>query len=259
MQRTLYGVIHLSALPGSPGAQASLDACEDLALADASSYADAGFGGFVLENFGDAPFFPGRVGAETVAAMARIARSLRIAHGGLPLGINVLRNDGESAMAIAAAVGADFIRVNVLCGVSMSDQGVLEGRAAQILRLKRSLGAEVRIFADVDVKHARMSAHADSVEQAEDLLGRAGADALIVSGRATGKAPATGEIERLRTAFPAARILIGSGLDRDNAGDLLAAADGAIVGTAVKVGAKTLAPVDPAAAADLVARVAQIQ
>ena len=258
MPRTLYGVIHLPALPGSPAAAESLDAIEALALADAAAYREAGWQGLVLENFGDAPFFPGRVGAETVAAMARIARSLRLAEPDLLLGVNVLRNDGESALAVAAAAGADFIRVNVLCGVSLSDQGILEGRAAQILRLRRGLGSGVKIFADVDVKHARMGAHRDAVEQAEDLIGRAGAEALIVSGRATGREPALAEIAALREAFPEAALLVGSGLSEANAGLLLAAADGAIVGTAVKLGGVTTARVDPARAAALAARVATL-
>ena len=247
--KTLYGVIHLPALPGAPAAALDLDAIEARALADAAAYAEAGFGGLVLENYGDAPFLADRVGAETVAAMARLARALRLARPDLALGVNVLRNDGEAALAVAAAAGADFIRVNVLGGVSWSDQGPLVGRAAGILRLRRSLGSAARIFADVDVKHAVMAAHADPVHQAEDLLERAGADALVVSGRATGAEPDAALLKRLRERFGGgAVLLVGSGLREDNAAVLLADADGAIVGTAVKEGGVTSRPVDPAAA-----------
>ena len=172
--KALYGVIHLAALPGAPDNRLSLEAVESRALKDARAYARAGFDGLVLENFGDAPFWPDRVGPETVAAMARIARAVRLDQPDLALGVNVLRNDGEAALAVAHAVEAEFIRVNVLSGVSHSDQGTLTGRAAAILRLRKALDSAVRIFADVDVKHAVMAAHAEPLHQAEDLVERAG-------------------------------------------------------------------------------------
>lgn len=246
--KALYGVIHLAPLPGAPESQLSLDRIEERALADARAYAGAGFTGLVLENFGDTPFLAGPVGPETVAAMARIARVLRLEQPDLALGVNVLRNDGEAALAVAAAAGADFIRVNVLSGVSHTDQGTITGRASSILSLRRRLDSAVRIFADVDVKHAVMAAHTDPLHQAEDLVERAGADALIVSGRATGAAPDAALADRLVARFPALPVLIGSGLNPANAGALLAGAAGAIVGTAAKLGGITRNPVDPTAA-----------
>lgn len=253
--KALYGVVHLPALPGSPESRLSLEAIEARALKDARAYARAGFDGLVVENFGDLPFWPERVGPETVAAMTRVARAIRLDQPGLALGVNVLRNDGEAALAVAQAAEAEFIRVNVLSGVSQSDQGSLTGRAAAILRLRRALDSSVRIFADVDVKHAVMAAHRDPLHQAEDLVERAGADALLVSGRATGTAPEAELIERLAARFPGFPLLVGSGLDAENAARLLAKAAGALVGTAVKQGRQTRNPVDPAAAAALVAAV----
>ncbi len=257
--KVLYGVIHLAALPGTPGSQLSLDRIERDALADASAYASAGFTGLVVENFGDVPFRAERVGPDTVAAMTRLTRTIRLAQPDLALGVNVLRNDGEAALAVAAACEADFIRVNVLSGVSHTDQGTITGRAADILRLRRSLDSAVRIFADVDVKHAVMAAHTDPIHQAEDIAERAGADALIISGRATGEAPDADLAARLSARFPKLPILIGSGLDLDSAPALLANAAGAIVGSSLKVGRKTRNPVDPAAAAALAEFVAGIE
>ena len=218
--KALYGVIHLAALPGAPDSRLSLDGIESRALKDARAYARAGFDGLVLENFGDAPFWPDRVGPETVAAMTRIARALRLDQPGLALGVNVLRNDGEAALAVAHAAEAEFIRVNVLSGVSHSDQGTLTGRAAAILRLRRSLDSTVRLFADVDVKHAVMAAHAEPLHQAEDLVERAGADALVVSGRATGSPPSAALAAALVARFPGLPVLVGSGLNARNAGSL---------------------------------------
>ncbi|MCB9512922.1 MAG: BtpA/SgcQ family protein [Candidatus Latescibacteria bacterium] len=250
--KALYGVIHLAALPGAPDNRLSLEAVESRALKDARAYARAGFDGLVLENFGDAPFWPDRVGPETVAAMARIVRAVRLDQPDLALGVNVLRNDGEAALAVAHAVEAEFIRVNVLSGVSHSDQGTLTGRAAAILRLRKALDSAVRIFADVDVKHAVMAAHAEPLHQAEDLVEPAGAHALVVSGRATGSPPSAELAEALVGRFPGLPVLVGSGLDATNAHRLLAHASGAIVGTAVKQGRVTRNPVDPVGAATLV-------
>jgi len=257
--KTLYGVIHLGALPGAPASSLSLDGVEERAQADARCYAKAGFDGLVVENYGDAPFLAGRVGPETVAAMTRVARALRLAQPDMTLGVNVLRNDGEAALAVAAAAGAEFIRVNVLAGVAQSDQGTLTGEAARILRLRRSLDCGVRIFADVDVKHAVLSSHADPLHQAEDLVERAGADALIVSGRATGEAPEPDQLTRLRGRYPDFPLLVGSGLNEENAPVLLGSADGAIVGSSVKIGGRAERPVDQDAASALVSAVRQFE
>ncbi len=257
--KALYGMIHLAPLPGSPSGQLSLDAIEERALRDASHYAEAGFAGIMVENYGDVPFHGGSVGPETVAQITRIARALRLAHPGLALGVNVLRNDGEAALAAAEAAGADLIRVNVLSGISNSDQGPLIGRAAEILRLRRRLDSAVRIFADVDVKHAVMASHMDALHQAEDLAERAGADALVVSGRATGSLPDTQLLGRLRERFDSFPIIIGSGLSPENASDLLAAADGAIVGSSLKVGGRTENPVDPSRARALAEAVRKLE
>jgi uncharacterized protein len=249
--KNLYGVIHLVPLPGSAGHRQPLGAIEAAALADARAYGEAGFQGLVVENYGDIPFVPGAVGPETVAAMTRIARAVRLENPGISLGINVLRNDGEAAMAIAAAVEADFIRVNILSGVSHTDQGTIEGRAPWILKLRRALGSQVQIFADVDVKHAVMAAHGDPLHQAEDLVERAGANALIVSGRATGEPADRNLLGRLADRFGELPLLVGSGLTPENIGEMLQRASGAIVGTSVKVDRVTGNPVDPVAAAGL--------
>jgi hypothetical protein len=257
--KQLFGMIHLPPLPGSPLSKLSLEAIEERALRDASAYAAAGFGGLMVENYGDSPFFPGKVGPETVSAMTRIAAALREAQGEMALGINVLRNDGESALAVAHVVGAEYIRVNVLAGVAHSDQGTLEGRAAEILRLRRRLDSSVKILADVDVKHALLASHEDPLHQAEDLLERAGADALIVSGRSTASEADRELLARLREHFPSAVLLIGSGLNAGNAGELLGSADGAIVGSSLKKGGLTENPVDPEAAKELMSIARAIQ
>jgi len=241
----LIGVLHLPPLPGSPRWGGDMEAVKRWALADAAAYIGGGAAGLVLENFGDGPFFAGAVPAETVAAIAVIAAAVVPAAGGLPVGINVLRNDGAAALAIAAASGASFVRVNVLSGAMVTDQGLIQGRAAELMRLKRLLSInDVGIFADVLVKHAYPLAAQPMAEAVEDTLQRAGADAVIISGVATGSAPSMADLKAARDAAHGAPVLIGSGCNNQNAADMAPLVDGVIVASSLKCDGQLFNPVD---------------
>ena len=242
----LIGVVHLAALPGTSGNRRSIDEVTAQAVADAKAYATRGVDGLIVENFGDTPFEPREVSPDVVASMTRIAGAVREVTGDRPLGINVLRNDARAALAVAAAVGAAFIRVNVLAGACVTDQGIIEGDAAGLLRAKRSLGAEIRIFADVRVKHASPLRDVPIEIEAEELVKRAGADALLVTGESTGRPPDVEELARVRSAASGAPVLVASGAAPENLADLAAHANGFIVGTSLKVGGRTEASPDPA-------------
>ena len=230
--RPLVGMVHLQPLPGSPRWGGDMRTVTDRATRDAHALAAGGLHGLMVENFLDAPFFPRQVPAETVAAMAVVVDAVR-RESGLPVGVNVLRNDASAALAVAAATGARFIRVNVHTGAMLTDQGWLEGNAHETLRLRQRLAPGVAILADVLVKHAVAPAGLSAGDAARDCWHRGHADALIVSGTATGAAVAASRLEEVRAAVPAARIWIGSGLDAGNAAALLQLVDGAIVGSAL--------------------------
>lgn len=222
------------------------------AAADARAYAAAGFDAVLVENFGDAPFFPRRVPAETVAAIAVAAAEVRGAVT-LPVGVNCLRNDALAAVAIAAAAELDFFRVNVLVGAAVADQGLLEGEAHAVARDRARLRPGLAILADVQVKHAAPIAARPIGEEAADAVERGLADAIVVSGARTGAAPAPDRIAQVANAVAGrAAVLVGSGLTAANAAALLARSDGAIVGSSVKRGGDVAAPVDPARARALV-------
>lgn len=228
--RAVFGMIHLDALPGAP-LFTSLDAVIERAVRDGRALREGGCAGFVIENFGDRPFTRGRVEAETVAAMTRVIGEV-VREIGLPFGVNVLRNDALSALAIAAATGAAFIRVNVHTGAMVTDQGIIEGDAYTTLRKRASLAPDVLLFADHLVKHAAPLAAVDEVHSARDLRLRGLADALIVTGAETGAAADPARLATLREAVDAP-LLVGSGLTAENA-HTFRDADGAIVGTSVK-------------------------
>jgi len=162
------------------------------------------------------------------------------------LGVNVLRNDGLSALAIAHAVGAAFIRVNVLCGARLTDQGIVEGIAPRLLRDRAWLGANARILADVDVKHSAPLASRPIEEEAEEILVRGLADGLIVSGAATGRPAGPAQLRAVRDVARDAPVLVGSGISAENVGEYLDSADGLIVGTWLKRDGNVYQPIDPA-------------
>ena len=228
----LIGMVHLMPLPGSPGWGGSMRAVLERGLADSRALAAAGFDGILIENFNDHPFYPNEAPQETVAALA-VCAAASAAAVEIPIGVNLLRNDGPGAMAVAVASGARFIRVNVHTGVMASDQGWLEGRAHETLRLRGRLGQDVRILGDVLVKHAAPLPGASLEQLAEDTFYRGCADALILSGRGTGRPTELSRIERVRAVVPDAPLFVGSGVTFETLKETAQLADGIIVGTSI--------------------------
>jgi hypothetical protein len=253
LERTIIGMVHLPPLPGSPRWDGSMTGVTAWALADARALVEGGADALLVENFGDAPFTPGRVEPATVAAVTAVAAEIRRALPTTPLGINVLKNDARAALGVAAAVGAEFIRVNVHAGAVLADQGIVHSDAYGTLRDRRLLGVDVRIFADVGGKHAVPLGPTDLEQTARDLVHRGLADALVVSGAATGQVTALADVKRVRSAVPDVPILIGSGVTAETAAELLSVADALIVGTSVKRGGDVRLPVERTRVEKLVA------
>jgi len=199
---------------------------------------DAGYDAIIVENFGDVPFFAGRVPAITVAAMTACALAVREAAPDVELGINVLRNDAESALGVALCAGARFVRVNVLTGARVTDQGVIQGDAAGLLRSRRALGADdIGIWADVDVKHSAPLGPARPIAQeVEDTTKRAMAEAVLVTGEGTGKGVDLDKLAAVKEAAGKTPVLVASGATLDTLPLLAKHATGVIVGSALRVG-----------------------
>lgn len=258
--RPIIGMVHLPPLPGSPRFDGDREYVHEVARRDAAALATGGVDGLMLENFGDAPFYPDDVPKHTVAEVTALAHTVKEASEGLPLGVNVLRNDATAALSVAAAVRGDFIRINVHTGARVADQGILQGQAHETMRLRERIGTDVAVLADVDVKHS--APLADASYEAESLAENAErglADGLIVSGARTGRPTSLEDVEaavrrrdELGTDTP---VFVGSGVTQETVGDLLSIADGAIVGTALKREGETENPVDADRVAALMAAV----
>ncbi len=240
----IIGVVHLLPLPTSPRWGGSLKAIIDRAEQEATALAAGGVDGIMVENFFDAPFPKDHVDPAVVSAMTVVTQ--RLMHMvTLPIGINVLRNDAQSAFAIASCVQAQFIRVNVWTGIMATDQGLIEGRAHEMLRYRRELGCDVKVFADVLVKHARPLGSPNLTTAVQDTIERGLADAVILSGWATGSPPSLEDLELASAAAHGTPVFIGSGADWENISKLMTAADGVIVSSSLKRQGKREQAIDP--------------
>ncbi len=240
----IIGVVHLLPLPTSPRWGGSLKAVIDRAEQEAAALASGGVDGLIVENFFDAPFTKNQVDPVVVSAMTIVVQRIQNLVT-LPVGLNVLRNDAKSAMAIASCVQAQFIRVNVLTGVMATDQGLIEGEAYQLLRYRRELGCDVKILADVLVKHARPLSSPNLTVAVKDTIERGLADGVILSGWATGSPPNLEDLELACGAAAGTPVFIGSGANWENIDTLMQAADGVIVSSSLKRHGRIEQPIDP--------------
>jgi len=240
----VIGVVHLLPLPTSPRWGGNLKHVLDRAEQEATALASGGVDGIIVENFFDAPFTNGHVDPAVISAMTLVIQHImRMVE--IPVGINVLRNDAMSALAIAACVGAKFIRVNVLTGVMATDQGIIEGNAYQLLRYRRELDCDIKIFADVLVKHAHPISVPNLTLAIQDTIHRGLADAIILSGLATGDAPTHPDLQEAAIACQGVPFLIGSGANAQNVAQLLKYANGVIVSSSLKRNGQMHQPIDP--------------
>ena len=251
--KAFIGVCHLLPLPGSPRWGGDMRAVIDRAEDEANILEQGGVNGIIVENFGDVPFRTGRLDPETISGMT-VAVDRVQGMVSVPVGINMLRNDARSALGIAAVTGAKFIRVNVHYGVMAAEEGLIEGEAYQTMRHRKYLGLDVKILADVLVKHGVPLGSVDLGLIARETAQRGLADGLNVSGAATGLETASSDVSVVRQAVPDGLVLVGSGVTEKNIWSVIEHSDGAIIGTSLKEDGIVTNRVDP----DRVRRMAEI-
>lgn len=225
-------MIALPPLPGYP-AFSTIDALVEAALADLAALEHGGASAVLVENDFDQPHtLVG--GAEIVAAMARVTAEV-VRRARIPVGVEVLLNDWRASLAVAAAAGARFIRLDFFVDRVRSKLGVIEPDTAAILDYRQRIHAEhVQIYADLQVKYTTMADGPKPIARSAREAAAAGADAVIVTGTETGIGPEAADLLDARAGD--VPVLIGSGLGPDNAARLVPHADGFIVGTSMRSG-----------------------
>lgn len=257
-ERFIIGVIHLPRIPRTfARVEHRLEEIVDRAVDEARAFEREGFSGVIVENYGDSPHSKRVRDPLAIACMALVVREV-VRSVSIDVGVNVLRNSGLEAYAVAYAAGARFVRVNALAETVIADSGILEPEAPR-MRAIRSNYPGVKVYADVLVKHGYSLPYAAAVVESTatggaledyirglvlDYIERAGADALVVTGPRTGEPP---PIERLRTVkrFSTVPVLVGSGANPENVRELLEHSDGVIVGSFVRRDGRAGNPLDP--------------
>ncbi len=233
VKRALIGVVHLQALPGTPASKLSIAEIASIAVDEARLYLDAGFHGIMIENTHDRPYLKAAVGPEIVAAMSVIGAQVRSAVA-LPLGIQVLAGANTSALAVALACGASFVRVEGFVFAHVADEGLIESSAGSLLRYRRAIGADhIRVFADVKKKHSAHAITADvdiveTAKAAEFFL----VDGVIVTGIATGQPAEPTEVAAVANSV-SVPTMVGSGITAENIASF-SSAEAFIVGSSIK-------------------------
>jgi len=226
----IIGMIHLPPLPGHPGAE-GIDHVVSHAVANLHVLEECGVDGVLVENEYDRPH---RVEAapETIAAMTRVTRAVVQESESVVVGCEILLNDPKASLAVAESAGAAFIRTDYFVDRMMRPEyGEFHIDPDALMAYRTLIGADdILILADIQVKYATMI-EPRSLHESAELARAKGADAVIVTGDLSGDAPS---VENLRSASGCGLpVLIGSGLNRKNARELLAECDGAIVGTSI--------------------------
>lgn len=240
----VIGVIHLLPLPGAPLYDgAKVQEISERAVQDAKNMADNGIDGLIIENFGD-KMFQKTLGPETVAAMTYISKDIK-SEVNIPIGICALQSDAISSIAIAKAVEGSFVRIPYYVETSIVDAGTMESVAASALRYRKYLGADIKIFADVHIKHSYPLLQRPVEYAAEDCYNRGMADAVIITGRKTGGDTNPDDIRRVREALPELPLVVGSGVTEENVDNYISMVDAIIIATSLNFGGKVEEEPDP--------------
>ncbi len=268
--RAVVGMIHVGALPGTPRNAEALEAILARACDEARTLAHAGVDALMIENMHDVPYLKGAVGSEIVAAMTAVGAAVLdecalVREGthtpALPLGVQILAAANREALAVALASDADFIRVENFAYAHVADEGLMPTAAAgPLLRYRKQIGAEhVKIIADVKKKHSSHALTADvSLAEAARAAEFFGADAIVVTGTATGQPTSPEDVATVKQAVTIP-VCIGSGLTPESLPDLWPHADVFIVGSYFKVDGLWSNPIDPQRVTEFMTTVARLR
>lgn len=244
--KPVVGVIHVGALPGTPRSSLTVAELIRAAREEAKTYRECGVDGIIIENMHDVPYLRGEVGPEIVAAMTAISCEVKN-ECALPVGIQILAGANIAAMAVAHAGGLDFIRAEGYAYAHVADEGLIQASAAELLRYRRTIGAErVQVWTDVKKKHAAHTITADvSLGETAETVEFMGADCVIVTGSVTGQPPRIADVQEAKShcTLP---VFLGSGISENNIREFYDEADGFIIGSAFKIDGLWSNTIDPA-------------
>ena len=251
--KPVIGMVHLGALPGSPlhDAEAGLDGLVTAARADLNALQAAGFDAVMFGNENDRPY-EFNVDTASTATMAYVIGQLR-SEITVPFGVNVLW-DPMSTVALAAATGAAFCR-EIFTGTFASDMGPWTPDAGKAMRYRDRLGRkDLAMLYNVSAEFADSLDRRPLSDRARSAVFSSIPDAVLVSGAITGEAARMEDLEAVKAVLPDTPVMANTGVKHATIADVLAVADGCIVGSALKIDGDTWNAIDPDRAADFMDR-----
>ena len=259
VRKPLIGMVHVPALPGTPGNKLPVNNIIDQCVKEAEILEKNRLDGLMIENMHDIPYLNRKAGPEIVAMMSVIGKEIRRSTK-LPCGIQILAGANKEALAVALAANLDFIRAEGFVFAHLADEGYMDADAGELLRYRKQINAEkILIFADIKKKH---SSHAitsdisigDTAEAAEFFL----SDGLIVTGKTTSSYTEPDDLIKVKESVKLP-VLAGSGITEMNISDYFHLADGFIVGSWIKKDGYWKNGPDPKRIRKLMKRVEQLR
>lgn len=248
--KPVIGMVHIGALPGTPLFDPSLDLVA-AARADLQALQSAGFDAVMFGNENDRPY-EFDVDTASTATMASIIGQLK-SEITVPFGVNVLW-DPMSTVALGAATGAAFVR-EIFTGVYASDMGSWSTDAAAAMRYRDRLGrSDMAMLYNVSAEFAHSLDQRSLPDRARSAVFSSIPDAVLVSGQITGEAAALSDLEAVKAVLPDTPVMANTGVKHDTVAEVLRVADGCIVGSSLKIDGDTWKAIDPARAADFMAK-----
>lgn len=254
--KPVIAMVHMGALPGSPlyDTQGGLGKLLDDARKDLHALQAAGFDAIMFGNENDRPY-AFDVDTASTATMAAIIGALK-QDITLPFGVNVLW-DPMATVALAAATGASFCR-EIFTGTYASDMGVWAPDAGKALRYRDGLGRkDLLMLYNVSAEFADSLDRRPLPDRARSAVFSSIPDAVLVSGQITGEAARMEDLEGVKAALPNTPVMANTGVRHDTVADVLAIANGCVVGSALKIEGHTWNAVDPDRAKDFMDRARQ--
>jgi len=234
LNKSIIGMVHVGALPGTPKNDRPVADLISDALADAKILQEEGVDAIMIENMHDRPYLNREVGPEIIASMTAMACALRSVIK-VSLGIQILAGANKAALAVALASGFDFIRAEGFVFGHLADEGMINSDAGELLRYRKQIGADrVKIYTDIKKKHSSHAVSSDvsiaeTAKAAEFFL----SDGVIVTGSSTGEKPSLEELKQVKSSVKIP-VLIGSGIGAGNINEYWNWADGFIIGSSLK-------------------------
>lgn len=242
MDKKIYAMIQPEPLPGSyRHNQMTIEENVELVLKEVEMVVENKFDGIIIQNMNDMPIKQ-IAEPQAIAFMTRIGVEIRKQYPSLEIGI-LMNWDGVASLAVAEAVGADFIRVEHLyTGANVTSAGILQAQCIEILELKKKIKSDVKIYADIYEVHGVALGAKSYGSAAWEAVNEAFADGLYVSGNSIEESISIAQ--EIRSRVPNTPLILGGGATGDNIRELMNYYDGVSVATWIKNG-DMKNPIDP--------------